>query len=140
MRIRVQVSTCSCRHSIFRMLALRVSAWWISMLAPPGYANRVCTPSRSRHCTRMSAPLRGSEPKRSCHSAAPAPAREAAADWRTASSCGGEESGFRSLESTPKGLGMDSKIPQLRTDGVLVFSIQPRASAEGHGGRWAVPT
>lgn len=48
---------------------LRVSAWWISMLAPPGYAKSVCTPSRSRHCTRMSAPLRGSLPNLSTHSA-----------------------------------------------------------------------
>lgn len=32
------------------MVSLRVMAWWISMLAPPGYAKMVSTPSRSRAC------------------------------------------------------------------------------------------
>ena len=50
----------------------RVSAWWISIDAPPGYANSCRTPSRSSACTRMSAPLRGSLPKRSSHSCVPA--------------------------------------------------------------------
>src|SRR5262245_5829738 len=37
-----------------------VSDWWISMLAPPGYANSTSTPSRSRASTRMSRPgMRG---------------------------------------------------------------------------------
>lgn len=31
-----KISPCSCRHSTLRTVSLRVSAWWISMLAPPG--------------------------------------------------------------------------------------------------------
>ena len=53
------------------MVGERVSAWWISMLAPPGYAKTLPTPSRSSACTSMSAPLRGAPPYRSSHSAAP---------------------------------------------------------------------
>ena len=39
------------------MIFERVSAWCIAMLAPPGYAKIVVTPSRSSAWTRMSAPL-----------------------------------------------------------------------------------
>src|SRR5215831_9470445 len=47
---------CSCRGRTVRIFFDRVSAWWISMLAPPGYAKIVSTPSRSRHATRISLP------------------------------------------------------------------------------------
>src|SRR4051794_41865690 len=51
---------CSCRGRMVRSLPVtRVSAWWIGMLAPPGYAKTVSTPWRMRAWTRMSAPLMG---------------------------------------------------------------------------------
>lgn len=31
--------TCSCLHRMFSIVSLRVRAWWISIEAPPGYAN-----------------------------------------------------------------------------------------------------
>ncbi len=48
---------CSCRGRIVRIFFERVSAWCIAMLAPPGYAKIVVTPSRSSASTRMSAPV-----------------------------------------------------------------------------------
>src|ERR1700757_2572375 len=39
------------------MLFDRVNAWWIGILAPPGYAKITSTPSRSRLATRISAPF-----------------------------------------------------------------------------------
>ena len=61
-----KTSPCSWRHSTLRTpVLLFVRLWWISIEAPPGYANTQSTPSRSRASTRMSAPLRGSSsPKR----------------------------------------------------------------------------
>jgi len=63
----------------------RVRAWWISIEAPPGYANSCRTPSRSSACTRMSAPFRGSLPYRSTHSSRPV-ARQPLQSWCTQTS------------------------------------------------------
>ena len=61
-----KTSPCSWRHNTLRTpVLLFVRLWWISIEAPPGYANTQSTPSRSSASTRMSAPLRGSSsPKR----------------------------------------------------------------------------
>ena len=44
------VRTCSWRQRMLETVSERVSAWWISIEAPPGYANTVSTPSRSSAC------------------------------------------------------------------------------------------
>lgn len=84
--------TCSWRHRMLRIMGLRVNAWWISIEAPPGYANNVSTPSRSKHCTRMSQPLRGWLPWRSVQGRGPGCARDALAASRAAASCVEERS------------------------------------------------
>ncbi|KAJ0613844.1 hypothetical protein HanIR_Chr02g0055881 [Helianthus annuus] len=45
---------------MLRMMVDRVSAWWISKVAPPGYAKTFVTPSRSSASTRTSDPFLGS--------------------------------------------------------------------------------
>ncbi len=55
-----KISPCSCRHRTFLITSDLVKAWWISIEAPPGYANRVLTPSLSRASTKMSLPFLGS--------------------------------------------------------------------------------
>jgi hypothetical protein len=53
-------SPCSCLRRWFSIMGDLVSAWWISMEAPPGYAKTSVTPSLSSASTSISAPFRGS--------------------------------------------------------------------------------
>ena len=105
-----KISPCSWRHRMLRMLLLRVSAWWISIEAPPGYANTVSTPSRSRHSTRMSHPFFAAGGSTAFISAGSGPAGPAAGPVRSsATACAPRRRLFRQASARHGGPGPEAR-------------------------------
>lgn len=105
------------------MVSLRVSAWWISIDAPPGYANSCVTPSRSSACTRMSLPLRGADPKRSTHSAGACWSSDDCAACRAAASCAEGRGGGGGSRAWGDAGGSGGGLP-------VLLPAQPLAAAQ----------